>query len=162
METKRYRMAPVALIRANTFSSKNIHPDVYNKLRASIIKSGVLQGLVVRQVPEDKCWEVVKGCTVLKILKEEHVEKVLITDLGPITREEAMRVYLQMTSVHEINYVKIGEILRELQDKIPVNELAKIIPHSIDEINELVKLLEFNWEKYEPPVEVETQTSLFS
>ena len=146
-------------IKTNQYHCKNRAAEVSNKLRASLIKTGQIKNIIVRKL-SDGTYEVVKGNTILEMMKEEGFTEVWCFDLGEISLHQAWLIYLQTISVNEYNFVAVSELVNQLLSIIDISEIEKVTAFNIAELVEIKNIMNFNWENFNPKVET-TQISMF-
>ena len=146
-------------IKTNQYHCKNRAAEVSNKLRASLIKTGQIKNIIVRKL-SDGTYEVVKGNTILEMMKEEGFTEVWCFDLGEISLHQAWLIYLQTISVNEYNFVAVSELVNQLLSIIDISEIEKVTAFNIAELVEIKNIMNFNWANFNPKVET-TQISMF-
>jgi hypothetical protein len=146
-------------IKTNQYHCKNRAAEVSNKLRASLIKTGQIKNIIVRKL-SDGTYEVVKGNTILEMMKEEGFTEVWCFDLGEISLHQAWLIYLQTISVNEYNFVAVSELVNQLLSVIDISDIEKVTAFNIAELVEIKNIMNFNWANFNPKVET-TQISMF-
>jgi len=124
---------------------KNINPERYLKLRASIAKNGQTKNILVRVIAENE-YEIIDGRIVFKILRELGAE-LIYCKVFEVTLEEGILLYLENNIAFETNFVKVAHGLKQLN--LPLYKVERTIPYNLNELTDLMKLNEFNWAKYE-------------
>ena len=150
----------VNIISENKYHCKNIGKGVYTKARSSILKSGQLKTIVVREVFYGH-YEIIKGNRTFSILKEEGYESVYCFNVGDVDDNEAKLIYLQLSNELEVNYVKISQIINDIFASFPLIDIERVVPYTKNELIELKKVLDFNWEKYKKVKHDVNQQKLF-
>jgi hypothetical protein len=152
-------LIPIKLIKTNEYHCKNRAAEVSNKLRASLIKTGQIKNIIVRKL-SDGNYEVVKGNTILEMMREEGFTEVWCFDLGDISLHQAWLIYLQTISVNEYNFVAVSELVNQLLSVIDISDIEKVTAFNIAELVEIKNIMNFNWANFNPKVET-TQISMF-
>lgn len=136
------------LIRAD-WNYKYEDDMVKEKLKENIKRNGLLENLIVREVEKDK-FEVINGNHRLDILKELNYKEAMCYNLGKIQDHIAKRIAVE---TNETKFVadpnKLSEILKELTDSIPFDDLLETLPFTSGELESLTSDLDFN--EFDPP-----------
>lgn len=160
MEIKKYYAElPIKYVIETKWKLKNIDAAAFVKLQNSIVKNGQTKVILVRKVEDDK-FEIIDGRQVFKILKQIGTENVECCIFEGITELEAQLLYLEHDYYFENNFVEIGKILSKLVKEMPKHKIEKTIVYNYEEIEELLKLQDFDFAKYKPIKKVE-QSNFF-
>ena len=113
------------------------------KLSASLKRFGQVLPLLVRQVGDQ--FELVDGRRRLEFLDGE----VWVHDLGPITKEAAIKQALALEVAGDVDYVKLAECVVSLKDDPDFRSLPAFTPWSGERIDYFAALLNFDWSQYD-------------
>lgn len=92
--------------------------------------------------------EVLNGNHRIDAFTALDVEYVLVYNFGAITREEAIRLAIELNeSGFDPDPLRLGQRLHELFTAFPREDLLKTLPMSTGQIQQLTALLDFDWEK---------------
>jgi len=118
------------------------------KLAASIKEDSSAGVLAVREV--DGKFEVIDGNHRLKAVKNLKWQKVPCENFGDISKAKAIIVSRRRnTQWFEDDTVKYAEIFRDdVLQEYSLDDLEKIMPESREDMENLAKLLDFDWEQY--------------
>ena len=141
------------------WSFKNIDSDAYRKLEKSIQKNGQMQTIVVRHLGEDK-YEVIDGKIVFEILRKLDIDFVWCKVIRNISRIESKLLYMQLDYNFNTDYIELAKTVRKLSKNHSSIKISRLVNLSVKEINDLIKLNEFDFEKYKPISKAE-QNSFF-
>lgn len=156
---KYYQEVPVEQIATTKWELKNIDKTAFKKLKNSIAKNGQTKVILVRELEADK-FEIIDGRQVFKILFQLGVKKIHCCIFKNMTKIEAKLLYLEHDYYFENNFVEIGKVLSKLIKKYPKPEIEKTVVYNYAEIEELLKLQEFDFEKY-APIKISEQSNFF-
>jgi len=127
------------------------------KLKISIRDNGLLQNLIVRELPTE-CFEIVDGQERFEIIKEMEYEGVQCYSIGKVSSLEALKISLEANEIKILpDTVEFAKVIKRIMGKYSLSDLAKILPFNENEIKSIVDSLEFDWSQYD---EEDGQTSL--
>lgn len=151
---------------ANNFNPKKGLEDPATKrqfedLKRSLANRGYMQQIIVRE-NEKGIFEIVDGYHRYLALKELGVKEIPATNLGAITRQEAMKELLNIEKIKvPIDSLLEAEMLRDMSQNATAEELSMDIPITAEEIENQLKLLEFDFDKLDEGKEPNPPTPRF-
>jgi len=118
----------------------------FEDLKKSMKANGYLMQIIVRENEEGK-FEVVDGEHRYLALKELGIEEIKVTNLGKLTREQAIKKTLNIEKIKiPLDEIMTAELLKELSLTQDIESLSQDVPFSVDEITNKLKLLEFDFD----------------
>lgn len=159
MGIENFKKIKTSLAYAAKWSIKNENGSVLKKLRNSIFKNKQTQAFFARKVGDK--YEIFKGKRAFSILTEKETPEILIYDFGEISELESKLIYFENSINHSDNYIEVGEIIKELNLSLKAHEFERFINFSLSEIEDLINLSDFDWNKYLKKQPKEVQTSFF-
>lgn len=121
---------------------------IKEKLKENIKRNGLIENLIVREIGKDK-FEVVNGNHRLDVLQELNYKEVMCYNLGNVPDYVAKRIAVE---TNETKFVadpnKLFEILKDLTDNIPLDDLLETLPFTSGELESLTSDLDFT--EFEP------------
>ena len=142
------------------WSVKNKDGRILKKLRNSIFKHKQ-NNIFLARINENEKFEIFKGKEAFKILMEKDIEEVMIYDFGKITEIESKLIYLETSIKHSDNYIEVGELVKEISSELKQEDFERFINFNFQEMEDLINLANFDWNKYLKKEPTEIQTSLF-
>lgn len=136
----------VSNIKAADWDLKLKNPDIFTKLRASVIKNDQIELIHVRQL-ESGLYEVFKGKKIFKILTEVGKETLYCYNHGEISELESKLRYLEMNIRQTNDFINIGEVLSDILEENKIEEIERFIQYDLKEIQDLVNLYNYDWKK---------------
>lgn len=131
------------------WSFKSKDADAYRKLEKSIAKHGQLKSILVRRLKSGK-YEVIDGKIVLEILKRNDKDYVWCEVVKDISKTDAKLLYLQLNYDFDLDYIELAKAIKKLTKKYSSIEISRLVNLTVKEINDLVTLNGFDFEKYKP------------
>lgn len=166
MGTKRHKMGltmfksiKIEQIKKPDWCFKNLESEQYSKLRNSIFKNGQTRNILVRKLDVD-VYEVIDGRNVLDILVEMNAQEVFCFVYEDIDVIDAKLFYLENDYYFECNFVEIAKAMEEILNKHNKISVERHINYNHKEIEDLLKINNFDFEKYKPK-KVSVQPNLF-
>jgi ParB-like chromosome segregation protein Spo0J len=154
-----YEQIDTKTIKLPKWSLKNINEYEYKKLKKSVKKHGQTKNIIVRLL-DDGTYEVIDGKVVFKILKQLKVDFIYCYVFKNITTTEAQRIYLEQDYYFETNFVEVGAALAKITKDHSAVDVEKTLIFNYAEIEELLKLQNFNFAKYAPIAKAQQDTLL--
>lgn len=119
-------------------------PFMGSRLEANLARNGQVENLIVRQVGER--WEVCNGNHRLEALRKIGAGEAICWDLGPVSREEAMRVSIETNETRfRPDQLRLAGVIRDVQAEFSEEDLAATMPYSPEEIREYAGLFDFSF-----------------
>ena len=138
-------------IKANDYNPKLSYKDSpelmieFDKLKKSLEYHGQIDPLLVREVKSG--YELVNGYHRLEAMKELKWKRVEIKDLGKISRIEAIKKALSTEELRiPLDVIEVAELIKGIKDS---EGSLEGLPYLEEEIENKIKLLNFDWSKYE-------------
>lgn len=143
---KNWKVIPLNSISLPSFNIKDMDEHNENILRASILKYGQTRTIQVRETGENR-YEVIEGRNIFKALKFINSETVVCYNHGVIDEAKCIKIYIDCELVSgETNFLYLSELIKNLKEHYSLAQLEGI--YSIKELTELLKLCDYDWEKY--------------
>jgi ParB-like chromosome segregation protein Spo0J len=122
------------------------------KLAANIKRNGQVENLVVRELPTG-FYEIVNGnhrFDVLQILSEQTGNtEVMCYNLGAIGEAAAQRIAIELNETRfQTDTLRLSELLKEISESFSLDDLQASMPYSAEEIERLLKLNDYDWNKF--------------
>lgn len=144
-----YKAIPVRDLRNADWNYKSSDESLSEKLAENIKRNGQIENLIVRSLGEGM-FEVVNGNHRLDVLRKLGVENAICYDLGDISLPQAKRIAIETNETKfDTNNVKLAQLLKELSVEIPIIDLEATMPYSIKELENRIKMVDFDWEQFQ-------------
>jgi len=141
---RRYRVIPLAKLVKAEWNYKKEDAALTKKLVANIRRNGQVENLCVRHL-KDK-FEVVNGNHRHDALTELRITKVIVCDLGNISKREAMRMAVELNETHfETDYVQLSKLFKEMKEDFSEDELLETLPFDARQISDIEQITQFEW-----------------
>jgi len=138
---------PVSNLVKADWNYKKEDAALTGKLTANIKRNGMIENLLVRELPNKKgFYEVVNGNHRFDVCKDLGMRDVHVYNLGKISESQAKRVAIATNETKfENDEIKLSETLKELQTNFGVEEMLAELPYSQSELQARLELLDFDW-----------------
>lgn len=141
---RRYRVIPLAKLVKADWNYKKEDAALTKKLIANIRRNGQVENLCVRHL-KDK-YEVVNGNHRHDALVELAIPKVIVCDLGTISKAEAMRLAIELNETHfETDYVQLSKLFKEMKTDFGEEDLLETLPFDARQISDIEQITQFEW-----------------
>ena len=111
-------------------------------------RNGQVENIIIRELAKNK-YEVVNGNHRLDALKALGIEMAVVYNKGKINKAEAVRLAIETNETKFPNdNIKLAEAITELSEKYPIEDLVKTMPYSNAELNNLLNIVNFDWEDF--------------
>lgn len=143
----------------------NVQTDfMYEKEKASIKKYGFVLPVIVRN--QGKEFQIIDGehrWQAVHELQQAGVQiftspskltplpfgYINVKNLGTVTDEDAKQLTILMNELKgEHDVLKKAELLKELSETVPFEDLLEVLPYEPDELKNLIELTEFNMNQF--------------
>lgn len=143
---KGYGALPIKNLLYADWNYKTDDDEILAKLTKNIKKNDLIENLIVRELDNGK-FEVVNGNHRLKVMHILKKSEAMCFNLGKITRSEAQRIAVETNETRfASDDTRLASLLKEISADFDVSDLLTTVPFSQDEINDLLKLADFDWE----------------
>lgn len=147
-DIKRFKLIPLDKLVHAEWNYKTDDEAMTDKLVANIKRNGQIENLLVRHIEGGK-YEVVNGNHRMAALARIGAPGAVCYDLGEISLEEAYRVSVETNETRfATDQVKLGDLLKAMTDKYSMDDLLATLPYQQEELNNLIKLSDFDWDQY--------------
>lgn len=143
------KIVPIEQVRPNTWNPKDKNTPEYEKVKDSVRKKGLRMPIVVREIDIDS-YEIIDGEQRYTACKDLNFTQALIYNEGKVSDQEAKELtifYQQQVPFNEI------ELLPLIKDIVSSGEYQ--LPYTDKEIEEKLKMLQFDWEQYQKEQDLE-------
>lgn len=113
----------------------------------SIKHNGQLKNLVVRLL-DNGMYEVIDGKVIYEALVDLKKDFIWCVVIKNITELEAKLIYLQLNFNLREDFVEIAKSVKSICEKVSKYECSKFTKFSANEISDLIKINEFDFERY--------------
>lgn len=138
------------------WSFKTIDADAYRKLEKSIQKHGQLKSIVVRSLGEGK-YEVIDGKIVFEILRRQPKDYIWCEVKKDLSRLDAKLLYMQLDFNFDTDYIELAKTVLKLSKKHSSIHISRLVNLTVKEINDLITLNDFDFERYKPIAKADQQ-----
>lgn len=140
----------VKKIKANPWNPNEQTEFIFEKERASIRKFGFLMPILVRKVKAT--YEIIDGEHRFRAAVEEGFKEIPCNVLEKITDNHAKQLTIILNETRgEARRDKLGELLKDLEGSVGLEELLQTLPFSQSEIRNLTDSIQIDWTKIENP-----------
>lgn len=133
----------------------NVLDEFYSgRLKGSIEKHGFIDPVTVR-IRLEGGYEIIDGEQRLRQIQELGEKQIAVINLGELSDAKAQELTLQLRNRGEEDSIKLAELITELEDSIGIDELKADLPFPEEDIDNLLQLLDFDWDQYKKDDEAE-------
>ena len=157
MAIENFKKISKDLIDVANWSIKNKDGETLKKLRNSVFKHKQNSVFLARKKQCGR-YEIFKGKEAFKILSEKNIPEFMIYDYGEISELESKIIYLENSIKHSDNFIEVGELIKEISTEIKTHDLERFVNFSHQELEDLINLANFDWNKYIKKEEKTVQT----
>lgn len=144
----KYKILPIDKLVKADWNYKKDDEDKKEKLKNNIKINGQVENIIVRQL-ETGFYEVVNGNHRYDAMKELGYIDIIVCDKSPMTLSQAKRIATETNKTRfESDQIKLSELIKELSQDYTPEELSQTMPYTLDEINDFIKLTDFDWNQY--------------
>jgi len=124
---------------------KTDNQDMARKLKENIKENGILQASIIYENKEGKL-VVLDGNHRLDAYNELGIDEVPCIKLGKISLSRAKRIAIEINETKfDSDPVKLAETIKDISMDFPLEELEITLPYSIEELENMKNLLDFDW-----------------
>jgi len=134
-------------IKDNNYAISEPTPERLKSLMFSIRSYGQIAPIVVRSY-DNLAYEVIKGSTIVRALKELGIDQVMITNKGAIEPHQAKIMYIALKNTMDTDYIKTSDLVDELVEEYGLVHVVDNSGMDKQEIQEIQRIRSFEWEKY--------------
>jgi len=139
-------------ITAPEWSIKQENDALFHKLKRYIAEQGQTQNIIVCK-PLLGPYEVVKGRSILRAMKEIGCQFISACNLGDLTAEQAKYHYLKMSLLRQnVDSLEIAYLMRDLLQISTKEDLIKTLPFTVKEMDVFENLFSFDWTQYDDTI----------
>lgn len=147
---------PIDQLEPNPWNPNKQSDFIYEKEKNSIQTFGFIDPVTVRLIEKDK-FQIIDGFHRWKAAKDLGYLKIPINDLGRIPDGKAKQLTIILNELRgEYDPLKLAEIVKELSQDGGIDELIQNLPFTEQEIQNLIKVTDFNWNQFKPGAEAES------
>lgn len=137
---------PVAKLQKAPWNYKKDDEFKAGQLVNNIKKNGQMENIIVREIEKD-VYEVVNGNHRLDAVITLGRKKIIAFNAGKISQGQAERLAIVTNETRfESDQVKLAQLITKMSQEFPLEDLAKELPWTEEQILNFTKLTEFNWE----------------
>lgn len=130
-----------------------------SKLVENMKRIGQVENLLIREM-DGGFYEVLNGNHRLDALRELKQKKVMCFNFGKIEKREAQRIAIETNETKfESDPLKLAKTMNDLIKDVGLEEIEITMPYSVKEMEDMSKLVNFDWGQYEEPDEPMTSSS---
>lgn len=147
-DLQRYKLLNLTQLVTASWNYKTDDDAMIEKLINNMKRNGQVENLLVRELDDGK-YEVVNGNHRMAALVRIGCQAAVCYDLGKISIEEAYRVSVETNETKfATDQVKLSDLLKAMAERYSIDDLLATMPYGHEELNNLLKLSDFNWDDY--------------
>jgi hypothetical protein len=140
-----FKLVPVDLLVKAPWNYKEEREDISLKLRENMKRIGQVQNLMVRLLPT-RYFEILNGNHRIDEMIALGFRFAFVYDFGGISQHEAERIAVETNETNfPTDQLRLAEIVRDLRQEFPLEDLQMTLPYSEDELDGMQKLLDFDF-----------------
>lgn len=119
------------------------------KLEENIRRNGLVVNIIVRECETGGGFEIINGNHRFDALKRLGAKKAHAFCCGKMTTRAAKRLAVETNEAYfESDIVRYAELVKDILEEFPVEEFLKTVPHTLEQLQNLGTLLDFDWENF--------------
>lgn len=130
-------------VRVNTWNPKDGDTEEYQKIKKGISKKGQRLPVIVRQVEEQKGYEIIDGQQRYTACKELGFTRLFIYNEGYISDKEAKELTIWYQQQVPFNEVSLAFLIKELSIEEDLQ-----LPYTDIEMENFLKIADTDWDKF--------------
>ncbi len=146
-DPKKLKIVSIDQVKPNTWNPKDRDTKEYQNIRRSIELKGLRLPVIVREVDNDS-YEIIDGEQRYTACKELNFKQVLIYNEGSMGDKQARELTIFYQQQVPFNEIELLDLIKEIASFDGKYEL----PYTEEEIQEKLKMLEFDWENYQSEI----------
>jgi len=132
----------------------------YEKIKDSIRIHGQVDPILVRQLEDVDKYEIVNGFHRWTAMKELDFKEVEVKNLGVISREQAIKMALSTEDTKiPLDIIEVAQLVKHLKE---IGDDMMGLPYSLEEMEQKIELLGFDWDSLEPKEESDIEVKTLS
>lgn len=147
---EKFQLLDIKLLKKAAWNYKKEDPELTKKLVENMRKNGQVENILVREIPEDECFEIVNGNHRFDALLELGASKAVVYDLGPISLLEAQRLAVETNETKfETDQVKLSALIEEMMAGFKMDDLVSTMPYTEQQLKGFADMAKFDWSKFD-------------
>lgn len=139
---------PMSRIFENTWNYNVQDDDMFEKQKNSLEKFGVVQPIVVREIPEG--FEIINGAHRYRAAQELGLDTMHVHNLGTVSDTYAQQLTIMLNELKgRPNIDSLASLIKTLDDSLGRDEIVLNLPYSPQAIDDMINTLEFDWATFE-------------
>lgn len=143
-DQQKLKIVPIEQVRPNTWNPKDKNTPEFEKIKQGIKLKGLRMPIVVRELAKDE-YEIIDGEQRYTACKELGFKNILIYNEGKVSDQEARELTIWYQQQVPFNEIELLPLIKEIVSYTGEYQL----PYTEKEVEERLKMLEFDWEKYQ-------------
>ena len=140
-----FRNLPVEKLKFAGWNYKTDDDELLGKLINNIKRNGFIENIIVRE--NEDGFEVVNGNHRLRAMHILKTADVMCYNLGSISLADAQRIAIETNETKfKVDDVRLASVLKNISLEIDIEELLSTINFSKSDLEDLLKLDNFNWD----------------
>ena len=154
IDPSKWQLIPLDKLVVAAWNYKQDDPVLEAKLMENMKRNGIIESCIVREL-DTGFYEIVNGNHRYTAALKLESNGLFCYNLGPnVTVLEAQRIAIETNETRfQTEAIKLAERMKELVDAFGAEQLAATMPYNQAEIENMAKLLDFNWSEYTKPDE---------
>ncbi len=154
-----WEMIDLRKVRLAEWNYKEEDSTKSKQLLTQIEKNGQLENIIVREIGKDKL-EVVNGNHRVPVFLKLGMTSVMSRNLGKISLEAAQRIAIETNETKfDSDPIKLAQLIDSIVAKFNLEDVKSTMPFSGDEIDNMLQMLKFDWQKPPAPDEASPKDS---
>lgn len=139
----------IELLNEAKWNYKTDNEQLLQKLTSNLKRNGQIENIIVREIGEDQ-YEVVNGNHRLKAMKILGLTTVVCYNLGAISEKAAKRVAVETNETRfDTDNTQLSLVIKDILTEYDIQDLEATMPYEHFEIQNLAKLVDFDWQQYD-------------
>lgn len=140
-----YQEIPIKQLKSAPWNYKEQDAKMQEALVENIRANGQLENIIVRTLKKGE-YEVINGNHRLDAFKTLGYKTVICYNVGTISEAHAAKIAIETNETKfKADNIKLSKLLADIKVEFNLDDLAKTMPFSLDEIKNFTNLTNFDW-----------------
>lgn len=149
LNKENFIILPVTQLVKASWNYKDDDSDLKEKLKANLKRNGQIENIVVRLL-DTGFYEIVNGNHRYDAMTEIGISDIMCYNLGTVSDSVAHRIAIELNETRfQTDRIRLAGLMKDMIKDIPIIELEESLPFTLEEIEGLVNLTDFDFNQFQ-------------